>query len=140
MNTNSEKFDSLKKTLLSEYSDIETEAVEQLAEDLYEIAVDTTLPLSDVIGYVDEFEEEWEVDISSSSYILDEVIDLLEENKANADRLVYLLSEMDCFNAYQTLARYDKEYLDDAAIKQIKLSSKAFDPDFIDIIFEEDEV
>ena len=140
MSGENEKLERLERTLSAEYSDAELEAVKNLTQALWEIVVDTTLPISDVISYVEEFEEEWEVDISSSSYILDEIIDLLEENKANADRLAYLLSEMDCLNAYQTLVNYDEKLLDSNARKQIKISGTAFDPDFVDVFSEEEEV
>ena len=60
--------EELKMFLCESYQNIEPDLVFQLAEELFELIENTELPLSDVVCYVDEFEQENDIDSCESKF------------------------------------------------------------------------
>jgi len=122
--------EELKMFLCETYQNIEPDLVFQLAEELYELIENTELPLSDVVCYADEFEQENDIDSCESKFstIMDEVISLLDDNKTNANRLFTLVTDnFEWYSAVSKLIRYNMEYLSEPQKEQLTSVSKGFD-------------
>lgn len=119
-----------KMFLCKTYQNIEPDLVFQLAEELYELIENTELPLSDVVCYVDEFEQENDIGSCESKFstIMDEVISLLDDNKINANRLFALVTDnFEWYSAVSKLLMYNMEYLSESQKEQLTSTLEGFD-------------
>ena len=122
--------EELKMFLCESYQNVEPDLVFQLAEELFELIENTELPLSDVVCYVDEFEQENDIDSCESKFstIMDEVISLLDDNKTNANRLFTLVTDnFEWYSAVSKLIMYNMEYLSESQKEQLTSILESFD-------------
>lgn len=115
-------FEKFKEFICQTYSETDLTSVSELADELWEIVEDTTLPLSDVALCVDCFAENAGIKSDCSNFLslIDEIIYLLEDNKENANRLyTFIVDNCELYSAIYKLLTYNSEYLTDSQIQKL---------------------
>ena len=107
------KYENFKQFLLDMYPDVAAESVCEMFSELKALAQDEHDPISDVVSIVDTFKMDNGLEDDNSAFeVLEEFVDILDNNAANANRLYELI-----FDAYESqsaidkLALYNFEYL-----------------------------
>ena len=115
-------FEKIKGKVQQVYPKADTSSTLELAEELLEIVGDTTLELYDIIACVISFEEESgiEYDCSCSFEIFDYIIDLLENNKENANRLYdFVIHNCELYSVISKLIIDNSEHLTDRQTEKL---------------------
>ena len=115
-------FEKFKDFICQTYSETDLTSVSELADELWEIVEDTTLPLSDVVACVECFEEKMKIKSECANFlsIMDEIIYLLEDNKENANRLyTFIVDNCELYSAIYKLLAYNSEYLTESQIQKL---------------------
>lgn len=120
------KFEQITQILKDVYEDkLSDDTLYPFAEDLYESIFVCEYDLDDILSIVFEYESEMELDFSEVYYVFCELIDLLENNEANARRLYQsFMYEFDCLHTFVKLYNEYSKYLSKKELAKAK--EKAF--------------
>ena len=121
------KFKNLDKAVADYYPSVDKEHRNELTRELWSVLY-KDYPISDVISIVNDFEADNGIEENKLAYdILDEVIDLLDENTANAKRILEMLTyDIHWYTAFLRLISWDKALLNDKDFEALVAVGKAF--------------